>query len=81
MRHVILATAAVVMLSGSVSATEPRLEIAMGPTSAAHFPTNQPRGNPSPDCTLPYDQCPSARKTRRHLHKTPKHSRHKHFGD
>ena len=81
MRHVILATAAAVMLSSAVSARELRMEIAMGPTSAPHLPLNQPRGNPSPDCTVPYYQCPSAHKTPRHLHKTSKHVRHQNFSD
>jgi hypothetical protein len=57
MRHVVLATAAAVLLSGTASAREPGMDIAMGPTSAAHFPTNQPRDNSSPDCTLPDAQC------------------------
>jgi hypothetical protein len=82
MRHVILAAAAAVMLSGSVSAHEPATEIAMGPTSAAHFPINQPRGNPSPDCSPPYDhQCPKAHGTPKYWHKSPKHRRHKHSQD
>ena len=59
MRHSILAAAAVAMLSGTVSAHEPAMEIAMGPTSAPHSPINQPHGSPSPDCTLPHGQCPS----------------------
>jgi hypothetical protein len=81
MRHVILATAAAVMLSGAVSAREPGMEIAMGPTSAAHFPINQPRSNPAPDCSLPYDQCPKAHGTPKYLHRAPKHRRHDHSGD
>jgi hypothetical protein len=80
MRHVVLATAAAVLLSGTASAREPGMDIAMGPTSAAHFPTNQPHGN-SLDCTLPNAQCPPAHKTRRHSYKTRKPPRHAHFHD
>ena len=63
MRHLILAAAAVAMLSSVVSAREPAMKIAMGPTSAAHFPINQQRGTPFTDCTLPHDQCPSPHRT------------------
>jgi hypothetical protein len=81
MRHVILVAATAVLLSGAASAREPGIEIAMGPTSAAHFPTNQPRGNSSPDCTLPDAQCPPAHKTPRHLYRAHKPPRHTHFHD
>jgi hypothetical protein len=78
MRHVILATTAAVMLSGTVGARESGIEIAMGPTSAAHFPINQPRGNPAADCLLPYEQCPKAHGTTKYRPKNPKHPRYKH---
>ena len=81
MRHVIRVTAAVVLLSAAASAREPGMDIAMGPTSAPHFPTNQPRGNSSPDCTLQDAQCPPAHKTPRYLYKAHKPPCHTHFHD
>jgi hypothetical protein len=79
MRRVILATAAAaVLLSAAANAREPGMELAMGPTSAAHLPGGQPRGNTAPDCSLPYDQCPEGRTAPKYSYKTPKHPRHKH---
>jgi hypothetical protein len=81
MRHVIVVTAAVLLLSAAASAREPGMETAMGPTSAAHFPINQPRGNPSPNCTLLDDRCSTTPKSPRHLYKAHKPPRHTHFHD
>jgi hypothetical protein len=81
MKHVIVATAAAVILSGAASARDSGVETAMGPTSAAHFPSGQPRGNPAPDCSLPYDQCPEDHRAPKHRYKTPKHPRHGHSRD
>jgi hypothetical protein len=81
MRHLILSAAVAVMLSGTVNAREPAMEIAMGSTSAAHLPTSQPRDNASSDCTLPYGQCPEVHQERKYRHKTSTHSRRKHFPD
>jgi len=78
MTRIILATAAAVLFSAAANAREPRMELAMGPTSAAHLPTNPPRGNAPPDCTLAYDQCPEGRGVPKYPYKTPKHPRHQH---
>jgi hypothetical protein len=82
MRYLIFATAAAVIFSGSVRAGEPATKIAMGPVSAPHLPSGQPQGsNPSPDCTLPYGQCPEDHKRPRHRHTKPEHPYHDHFRD
>ena len=81
MRYLIFAAVAAVMVSASAGARELGTKIAMGPTSAAHLPSGQQRGNPSPDCPLPYDQCPDAHKKPKYRHTKPKHSYHDHFID
>ncbi len=81
MKHVILATAAAVLLLSIASASELGTKIAMGPTSAAHFPTNQPRGTSSPSCTLPDNECPPGHKALGHMYKAHKPPHRKHSQD
>jgi hypothetical protein len=78
MRHVILTTAAAAfLLLAAASARVAGMQLAMGPTSAAHLPGGQPRGNTAPDCSLPYGQCPEGRMAPKYPYRTPKHPRHK----
>jgi hypothetical protein len=82
MRYLIVAAAAAaIMVFGSAHTQELGAKIAMGPTSAAHFPSGQQRSSPSPSCKLPDDKCHTAHNRSKHRHTKPKHPHGKHFKD
>jgi hypothetical protein len=79
MKPLIVAMVGAVAAFGTATARESMVQIAMGPVSAPHLPSNQPGAGHSSDCTLPHDQCPETHKEPRHWHPNSKHARPRHF--
>jgi hypothetical protein len=58
-------------VSNDRQAAGPAIQIAMGPTSAAHYPIKQPNGNPPSLCTSSSDPDHCPKPPRKHKHRRP----------